>query len=89
MFDGCTSLTKAPELPATTLTEYCYNRMFWGCLKINEIKCLATDISADSCLTDWTLLVSPTGTFTKAPGMNDWPSGTSGIPQGWTVVDAS
>lgn len=89
MFQGCTSLVTAPELPAATLAEYCYNSMFWGCFKINEIKCLATDISADRCLTDWTLLVSPTGTFTKAPGMNDWPSGVSGIPNGWTVVDAS
>lgn len=28
MFNGCTSLTQAPELPATTLTNNCYNRMF-------------------------------------------------------------
>ena len=31
MFDGCTGLTTAPELPATTLAEGCYNAMFYGC----------------------------------------------------------
>lgn len=28
MFNGCTSLTQAPELPATTLASYCYVSMF-------------------------------------------------------------
>ena len=28
MFSGCTALTKAPALPATTLSEWCYNSMF-------------------------------------------------------------
>ena len=31
MFAGCTSLTTAPELPATTLTGSCYSSMFSGC----------------------------------------------------------
>ena len=31
MFEGCTSLTKAPELPATTLKLFCYQDMFRGC----------------------------------------------------------
>ena len=31
MFFRCTSLTTAPELPATTLAESCYNNMFDGC----------------------------------------------------------
>ena len=31
MFRDCTSLTKAPELPATTLADYCYQGMFYGC----------------------------------------------------------
>lgn len=31
MFNGCTSLTTAPELPATTLANYCYSTMFNGC----------------------------------------------------------
>ena len=31
MFRGCTGLTQAPELPATTLANSCYNYMFYGC----------------------------------------------------------
>jgi hypothetical protein len=31
MFQGCTSLVKAPELPARTLQSYCYYYMFYGC----------------------------------------------------------
>ena len=31
MFYGCTSLTTAPDLPATTLASWCYRYMFVGC----------------------------------------------------------
>ena len=31
MFQGCTGLTSAPELPATTLNTGCYSSMFNGC----------------------------------------------------------
>ena len=31
MFSGCTSLTSAPELPATTLANGCYGGMFYNC----------------------------------------------------------
>ena len=34
IFNGCTSLTAAPELPATTLTDNCYNNMFKGCTSL-------------------------------------------------------
>jgi hypothetical protein len=36
MFRGCTSLTKAPELPATTLANYCYSYMFSGCTSLTQ-----------------------------------------------------
>ena len=36
MFSGCTGLTQAPALPATTLAEYCYNSMFNGCTGITS-----------------------------------------------------
>ena len=36
MFDGCTSLTKAPVLPATTITDSCYYNMFNGCTSLTE-----------------------------------------------------
>lgn len=31
MFSGCSGLTTAPALPATTLASYCYRAMFTGC----------------------------------------------------------
>lgn len=88
MFAYCFNLTEAPELPATTLVNGCYNGMFRSCGNINYIKCLATNISASGCLDNWVADGSPTGTFVKAAGVN-WPTGTSGIPSGWTVEDAS
>ena len=36
MFNSCTALTKAPELPATTLADYCYMGMFNGCTSLTE-----------------------------------------------------
>lgn len=87
MFYGCNSLTTAPELPATTLAEYCYYQMFYWCSLLIYVKCLAMDISATNCTTNW-LNVSSTGTFVKNPSMNDWPRDISGIPINWTVIDA-
>ena len=87
MFEGCSSLTNAPALPATTLKFMCYSNMFRNCAKINYIKCLATDISAPSCTSNWVSGVASTGTFVKNPNMTSWATGTSGIPEGWTVID--
>ena len=87
MFKGCTSLTTAPELPATTLTTYCYQWMFQLCTNLNYIKCLATDISASNCTTGWVNNVASTGTFVKAASMSSWTTGTNGIPEGWTVLE--
>lgn len=87
MFQGCTSLTTAPKLPATTLASWCYYGMFSGCTNLNSVTCLATNISATNCTKDWVSGVAATGTFTKAAGTT-WTTGASGIPDGWTVVDA-
>lgn len=35
MFEGCTSLTKAPELPCTRISKFCYKRMFANCPNIS------------------------------------------------------
>ncbi len=87
MFHGCTSLVNAPELPAADLYESCYGYMFSDCTKLNYIKCLATDIPESDCTTSWVTNVASTGTFVKNPNMSSWPTGTSGIPTGWTVVN--
>lgn len=87
MFKGCTSLTTAPELPATELIYECYLGMFEGCTNLSEITMLATNITADNCLTNWVDGVASDGTFIKHPKMNSLPTGNSGIPSGWTVED--
>ena len=90
MFVDCTGLTTVPELPATTLEEGCYMEMFSGCTNLNYIKCLATDISAQDCTTDWVYGVQTTsGTFVKNPSMSSWKTGDDGIPTNWTVQNAS
>ena len=89
MFSGCTSLVNAPTLPATTLALFCYNGMFRGCTSLNYIKCLATDIPENRCTQEWVRGVASTGTFVKNASMASWTTGTSGIPTGWTVQDAT
>ena len=88
MFSGCISIEVAPVLPQASLTNTCYRGMFSGCSSLKYIKCLATNITARYCLSNWVSGVSSTGTFVKNPAMNDWPTGSSGIPTGWTVIDA-
>lgn len=87
LFEDCVGLTKAPELPATTLTENCYSHMFYGCSNLNYIKMLATDIPDAYCLSNWVYGVSSTGTFVKHPDMTSLTTGVNGIPEGWTVVN--
>ena len=85
MFRGCKSLTIAPQLPATTLTSKCYEYMFDGCASLKEITCLATNISASDCTSNWLNNVASTGTFTKSSNMNSWTRGANGIPTNWTI----
>ena len=47
MFEGCTLLTTAPELPAPTLSESCYLGMFDGCTSLTTAPALpATTLSS-------------------------------------------
>lgn len=87
MFQYCSNLTTAPTLPATNLVKSCYMYMFRGCSNLNYIKCLATDISATNCTTFWVNSVSGSGTFVT-PASTSWTTGTGGIPNNWTRVDA-
>lgn len=81
----CGKLKTAPVLPAKTLFKECYRQMFANS-GVKTIVCLATDISATDCITDWMASVPSTGTFYKAPDVT-YPSGASGIPNGWTVEE--
>ena len=49
MFYGCTSLTAAPELPATTLASYCYSYMFGGCTSLTAAPELPATTLASYC----------------------------------------
>ena len=89
MFQNCSKLTATPELRAAILVDYCYSYMFIGCSKLTRITMLATDISASNCLLSWvSSSLSSGGIFVKHPDMTTLPTGTSGIPSGWTVIDA-
>jgi hypothetical protein len=49
MFNGCTGLTTAPSLPATTLASFCYSGMFYGCTSLTTAPSLPATTLATSC----------------------------------------
>ena len=49
MFGGCTSLTTAPALPATTLADSCYRSMFESCTSLIEAPELPATPLTNSC----------------------------------------
>ena len=86
MFRQCYELTNAPELPATTLTERCYELMFEHCRKLNYVKAMFTSIAWAS-VDNWLTTVSSAGTFVKNANAT-WTNTDVGIPEGWTVQTA-
>ena len=52
MFRGCTSLTTAPSLPATTLKSYCYFNMFFGCTSLTTAPSLPATTLVHNCYTN-------------------------------------
>ena len=49
LFDDCRVLTSAPELPATSLAEYCYKGMFHGCTNLTSAPVLPATTLAYGC----------------------------------------
>ena len=49
MFSGCTMLTQAPALPATTLADGCYYYMFQNCTMLTQAPALPATILARNC----------------------------------------
>ena len=91
MFNGCKGIEKAPELPAPKLEKNCYQEMFYDCSKLNSVKCLATDISAENSTKDW---LSKAGTEATGEKVIETvvpmtPNSDDGVPTGWTEVIAS
>ena len=86
MFNGCKGIEKAPELPAPKLEKNCYQEMFYDCAKLNSVKCLATDISAEGCTKNW---LTNAGTETTGEKVLETlipmePDSDDGVPDGWT-----
>ena len=86
MFFNCLVATGAPVLAAPVLAEACYRYMFNNCRALTSITMLATDVTAYNALQSWVSGVAAAGTLTKAAAAS-LPSGVSGIPAGWTVVN--
>ena len=66
MFNGCTSLTQAPALPATTLAEGCYASMFSGCTSLTQAPALPATTLADYCYYD---MFNGCTSLTQAPAL--------------------
>ena len=49
LFQDCSSLTQAPQLPATTLVPYCYCYMFMGCESLTQAPQLPATTLAEGC----------------------------------------
>ena len=64
MFYGCTSLTQAPELPATTLARFCYSSMFSGCTSLTKAPELPATTLEISC---YISMFSGCTSLTQAP----------------------
>lgn len=86
MFRSCIGLTRAPDLPATWVKRACYTNMFYGCTELSYIKCLATDIVANS-MTGWVTNVAATGTFECDNKKYFTLDSPNGIPTGWTITE--
>ena len=66
MFQGCTSLTQAPALPATTLAFECYDSMFYGCTSLTQAPALPATTLANRCY--FSMFYGCTA-LTKAPAL--------------------
>ena len=66
MFSGCSSLTTAPELPATTLADSCYASMFQGCTSLTSAPELPATTLADYC---YKSMFSDCTSLTSAPDL--------------------
>lgn len=85
MFRGCSSLEDAPDLLATDLSTACYCKMFKDCTNLSYVKCLAiNNINTNESTLEWLDGTAASGTFFKNSNAT-WPTGSNGIPSGWTV----
>ena len=98
MFEGCTALTTAPEIQATTLADGngdnangCLAFMFRNCSSLAHIKVAFTDWDSDAATNNlyaynWVSGVAQSGVF-ECPSALPVTVDTSHIPTGWSVVN--
>ena len=86
MFNGCKGIEKAPELPAPKLEKNCYQEMFYDCAKLNHVKCLASDITAEGSTKDWLGKAGTEATGEKVLEtlVDMTPNSDDGVPASWT-----
>ena len=68
LFENCTQLTSAPELPATTLASACYSNMFEGCTSLTTAPELPAT-TLDDCNYCYSYMFSGCTSLTKAPAL--------------------
>ena len=84
LFGDCSSLTTAPDLPATELAVGCYQEMFQNCSNLSTIKLGYTGPFDPMFFEMWVQGVAGSGTLYYNGG--DIQEGDSAIPFGWTVT---
>ena len=67
LFQGCSVLTSAPELPATTLADNCYSAMFEGCTSLTSAPKLPATTLALGC---YSSMFSGCTSLTSAPTLS-------------------
>ena len=90
MFYACTSLTQAPQLPATSLAEGCYYQMFYACSNLSTVTLYYIDsapTTGQGYFYKWLQNAGGTGSTIYAPADALWDSSDSKmyIPSNWTV----
>lgn len=100
IFSLCTSLERATGLPSINFAEsgdtrYLFAEMFSGCTNLNYVENYSINKGGIAVtyypFNNWLLGVAASGTLVgkKASPLDVWVSGSSGIPSGWTFVEAS
>ena len=93
MFGDCTNLTTAPELPATTLTDYCYESMFQGCTSLRKAPVLSATTLASNCYgnmfngcTNLNIIICLATDITANNCTSNW---VYGVPNNGTFIKAA
>ena len=66
LFNGCTALTQAPELPATELSLGCYDGMFSGCTRLTQAPALPAMVAISACYSN---MFAECTSLTQAPAL--------------------